>query len=151
MLSEQQIKDRIYELKKEIEILISVLNGGNTKKDYIFGRPKGSIKYSQEQVDFLKECVKNKLDDKEIIKLFNIKFKTNFKENSRRLYNFMTRYGIKTIGYSPKRFNEDEDKFILENIGKLNKQKIADELNRTRNSVKNRIKLLETKNASTKR
>ena len=151
MLSEQQIKDRIYELKKEIEILNSVLNGGNTKEDYIFGRPKGSYKYTQEQIDFLKECVKNKLDDKEIVKLYNIKYGTNFPKTSRGLYNFMIRSGIKTINYTPKRFTKEEDKFILENLGKLNKQKIADEINRTRNSVKNRIKLLETKNASTKR
>ncbi len=92
MLNEKQIKERIYELKKEIGILYYIINGNN---DNNLGRPRGSIQYTQEQMNFLKECEQNNLDDKEIINLFNLKFGTDFKEDSRALYNLMNREGIK--------------------------------------------------------
>ena len=88
MMSEKQIKERIIQLKKEIEIFEQVLN---TKREG-FGRPKGSIKYTIEQENFLKE---NKdIPMKELIKLYNEKFKTNLKKDTRALYNFMERQGI---------------------------------------------------------
>ena len=143
MLNEKQIKERIYELKKEIGTLLYVLNSKNEG----IGRPKGSIKYTQEEIDFLKDCEKNKLNDKEIIRLFNEKFKTNYKETTRKFYNFMCREGIRSPNYSLRKFNEEEDKFIMENIEKLNPREIAVKLEgRTRNSVKNRIRLLDDKN-----
>jgi transposase len=146
MLSEKQIRDRIWELQKEIEVLKFVLNNGNTNENVIKSnpphRPKGSIKYTKEQVEFLKDCLKNKLKDKEIIDLYNLKFKTNLKKNSRALYNFTIREGLRQINYSPKKFNDEEDKFILENYTKLSQQEIANKLNRTRDTIKNRLNLL---------
>ena len=146
MLSEKQIRDRIWELQKEVEILKYVLNNGNIQEVVVKSnppyRPKGSIKYTKEQVEFLKDCLKNKLKDKEIVDLYNLKFKTNLKKGSRALYNFMMRYGLKQINYTPKRFNDEEDKFILENYNSLTQQEIANKLNRTRDTIKNRLNLL---------
>lgn len=138
-MNEKQIKERINELEKEINILEYVLN----KTSEGTGRPKGSIKYTKEQVDFLKKCEEDKLTDKEIIKVYNQKFGTNYPETARGLYNFMNRYGIKNTSDVHIKFSEEEDKFILENIEKLNPREIAEKIGRTRDSVKNRIKLIK--------
>lgn len=92
-MSEKQIRERINELQEEIRILSEIVEhkrGG-------FGRPKGTLKYTPEQINFLKECEENKLSDKEIVRQFNLKFETNLKPNSRALYNFMVREEIKII------------------------------------------------------
>lgn len=138
MMSEKHIRERIYELEKEIGILESVLN----EKREGFGRPKGSIKYTQEEVNFLKKCEKEELSDTEIIEAFNERFKTNYPKTTRKFYNFMTRYGIKNIFKTHIKFNREEDIFIKENFDKLTQGEIAKKLGRTRDSVKNRIKLL---------
>ncbi len=131
MLNERQIKDRIYKLKQEIKVLNSVINSNNSELKP-FGRPKGSWKYSLEQIDFLKDCKKKGLEQKEIIKQFNIKFGTKFNENTRALYNFMSRCKIISPTYSPRRFTEEEDKYIMDNVNLLSKQEIANKLDRTR-------------------
>ena len=142
MLNEKQIKERINELEKEIGILEYVLSGESEG----FGRPKGSIKYTQEQVNFLKECEKNKLTDKEIIKAYNQKFGTNYPETSRGLYNFMNRYGIKNSFETHIKFNKEEDDFIKSNVNELTQAEIGERLGRTRDTIKNRIKLLSDEN-----
>lgn len=93
MMSEKQIKERIYTLEQEIRILRNVLE----QKREGFGRPKGSLKYTPEQIDFLKECEEKKFSDKEIVRQFNSKFGINLKADSRALYNFMVREGIKKL------------------------------------------------------
>ena len=55
----------------------------------------------------------------------------------------MLRQGIKKTNYTPKRFSEEEDKFILENYIKMNNQEIANKLGRTRDTIKNRLNLLQ--------
>jgi len=141
MLNERQIRDKIYELKKEIKVLNSVLNG-NCNSYKPFGRPKESWKYSAEQIDFLKDCEEKKLEQKEIIKLFNTKFGTKLKKDTRALYNFMSRCKIISPTYSPRKFTEEEDEYIRDNVNLLSKQKIANKLDRTRDTIKNRINLL---------
>ena len=143
MLNERQIRDKIYELKKEIKTLNSVLSDNSKIKP--FGRPKRSYKYSLEQIDFLKDCKKKKLEPKEIIKQFNTKFGTEFDKNTRALYNFMSRSKIISPTYTPRRFTEEEDKYIMDNVNLLSKEKIADKLNRTKDTIKNRINLLYKK------
>ena len=76
-------------LKKELEILEEILNGDRKSN---IGRPCGTFKYSDAQHKFLKEN-KDK-DQKELIGMFNEKFKTQFSLESRALYNFMIRSGI---------------------------------------------------------
>lgn len=93
MMSERQIRERINKLQEEIRILSEVVE----HKREGFGRPKGTLKYTPEQIDFLKEGEENKLSDKEIVRQFNLKFGTTIKSNSRALYNFMLREGIKII------------------------------------------------------
>jgi len=93
MLNERQVKERINELKKEIGTLEFVLSGVSDGKT---GRPRGSYEYTQEQINFLKECNKQEIPMKEIIKLFNTKFGTDYKIDTRAFYNFMDRCGIKT-------------------------------------------------------
>lgn len=138
MLNEKQIKQRIWELNKEIEILQYVLN--HTSEG--MGRPLGSYKYTPEQINFLKECEKNELTDKEVIDLFNIRFGTSLSKSSRRLYNFMCRTGIKKPKMEHIPFTDSEDNFIKENLDKMKRKEIALKLDRTRDSLKNRIVLL---------
>jgi transposase len=90
MMSELQIKNKIYELEKEIEVYKKVLE---TPKNGSMGRPKGTS-YSPEQVSFLEECAKKKMPWTAIVREFNAKFKTSVKEDSRQLYNLMRREGI---------------------------------------------------------
>lgn len=92
-MSEKQLRERIYKLEDELRILREIL--GHKREG--FGRPKGSIKYTPEQIGFLKECEKQKLSDKEIVRQFNSEFGTNLNIDSRALYNFMVREGIKII------------------------------------------------------
>lgn len=96
MLSEKQIRERIILLEKELEIYKNILE---TPCDGKFGRPLGSTKYNSERLNFLKQCESENLSDSEIIKRFNSKFGTNFKDNSRALYNLMQRQGIRKIGW----------------------------------------------------
>lgn len=87
-MSEKQIKERINKLQFEIRILEKVLG---TEREG-FGRPKGSLKYTPEQIDFLE---KNKdIPMEELIEMFNEKFGTGYPIDSRALYNFMDRQGI---------------------------------------------------------
>ena len=88
MMNEKQIKERINELKREINILEEVLNS----KREGFGRPKGSLKYTIEQEKFLRE--NKNIPMKELVALFNKKFNTNYPMESRALYNFMDREGF---------------------------------------------------------
>lgn len=87
-MSKKAIKERIYILKTEIRILDEVLN----QEVSGFGRPRGSLKYTDEQITFLKLNKNQKNTD--LIKMFNEKFNTNYKSDSRSLYNFMERQGI---------------------------------------------------------
>lgn len=91
MLGKIQVEQRILKLKEEIRILQDVLDSEPNQK---IGRPPNISKYPREQFEFLNN---NKdVPMKELIMLFNKKFKTDFKENSRVLYNFMERGGIIT-------------------------------------------------------
>ncbi len=88
MMNKKQIERRISELKKEIEILEGILIPTNLK----MGRPKGSLKYTPEQIKFIEE---NKdILMKELVIKFNEEFKTNYTPNTRAIYNFMLREGI---------------------------------------------------------
>lgn len=89
MMSERQIKERIFRLKEEIRVLEEVVE---TKSSYKTGRPIGSVSYSNEQTKFLRE--NKEIPMKELIKMFNDKFGTDFPKDSRALYNFMDRSGI---------------------------------------------------------
>lgn len=80
-------------LENELHILKSLL--GQKKEG--FGRPKGSTKYTQEEIDFLKECEERGFNDREIINEFNKKFGVNLRPKTRALYNFMVRNGIKNV------------------------------------------------------
>lgn len=87
-----QIERRISNLKREIEVLELILAPTNPK----MGRPKGSLKYTPEQIKFIKE---NKdIPMKELVMKFNGKFKTNYTPYTRAIYNFMLRKGIMEIG-----------------------------------------------------
>lgn len=89
MITEKQLRDRINNLKKELIIYEEVLNSKSIKK---MGRPKGSLKYTEEQIKFIKD---NKdVPMKNLIVMFNNQFKTNYSTNTRALYNFMAREGI---------------------------------------------------------
>lgn len=89
MMSEKQLREKVNYLKRELAIYEEILN---TKKDGSMGRPKGSVKYTDEQVAFLR---KNKdVLMKELILMFNLEFKTNYPPQTRALYNFMCREGI---------------------------------------------------------
>jgi len=148
MITERQIIDRIEELKKEIQVLEYVLE--NPKKltysnNQNFGRPKGTYKYTKEEQNFLKECEDKGLDYKETTDLFNLKFKKKNSYKSRALYNFMLRTGIKKISRHSKKYTNKEDDFILKNTNNLSQFEIARQLNRTRDSIKNRINLLNIK------
>lgn len=102
MMSEKQVKERIYKLKEELRILEEVLE---TKREG-FGRPKGSLKFSSEQIKFLHDYREE--DMKKLVKLFNAKFGTNYPINSRALYNFMERTGI--ISPQPRENNIHSEK-----------------------------------------
>lgn len=94
MMNEKQIKEKINSLKKQIQIYEEILE---TKNEGM-GRPIGSIKYTDEQIKFLKA---NKyIQMNYLIKLFNETFGANIEENSRALYNFMCRENI--ISYKQK-------------------------------------------------
>ena len=99
-MSEKQIKERIFKLKDEIRILETILN---TKKEG-FGRPKGSLKYSEEQVKFL--CDNKDTHMPELIQLFNKQFNTKYHSETRALYNFMCREGILTADERPNHFKD---------------------------------------------
>jgi hypothetical protein len=87
-MNEKQIKERINELKRNIQILEEVMN---SKREGI-GRPKGSLKYTIEQENFLRE---NKdVPMKKLVNMFNKKFNTNYSIETRALYNFMDREGF---------------------------------------------------------
>ena len=96
MMSQKQIIEKIYELEKELQVYRTILN---TPSDGKMGRPKGSLKYTQEQVVFLRECEAKQLSDKEIIAEFNKKFNTQISYASRQLYNIMQRQGIRKTGW----------------------------------------------------
>jgi len=87
-MKEKQIKERINNLRREIEILEGVLY---TKRKG-FGRPKGTLKYKEEQITFLKENKNMKMID--LVELFNKTFGTNYPKETRALYNFMDRERI---------------------------------------------------------
>lgn len=95
MMSEKQIKERIYKLQDEVRILESVLE---TKREG-FGRPKGSIKYNQEQIKFLYDNRDTPMA--ELVTAFNKQFGTKYHSESRTLYNFMCREGILTAPTAP--------------------------------------------------
>ena len=59
----------------------------------IGGRPKGSLKYSLEELFFLKKCCGNKLKYNDIIRKWNKKFNRNLSLEARQLYNLMLRMG----------------------------------------------------------
>ncbi|GAH22540.1 unnamed protein product, partial [marine sediment metagenome] len=65
MMSEKQIKEKIYKLQDEIRILESVLE---TDREG-FGRPKGSLKYNQKQIKFLYDNRDTPMN--ELVELFN--------------------------------------------------------------------------------
>jgi len=89
MMSEKQLRERIYLLEKEIRFIDEILNVNNPDD---MGRPKGSIKYTPEQVKFL---IENKqMHMKNLIPFYNRTFGTDLKPDSRALYNFMCREGI---------------------------------------------------------
>ncbi len=69
-------------LYKEVKRLFSIM-----------GRPKGSLKYSLEELSFLKKCCDDKLKYKDIIKKWNLKFNKNLSQEARQLYNLMLRMG----------------------------------------------------------
>jgi hypothetical protein len=96
MMSEKQLREKIIELEKQLEIWKVVLN---SPKDGKMGRPKGSTMYTPEQMKFLAECEEKKLSDKQIIEEFNKKYDTNIKPNGRQLYNLMQRQGIRKTGW----------------------------------------------------
>ena len=98
-MSEKQLKERINRLKDEIRILESVLAREG------FGRPKGSIKYSPEKINFLTENKDKHM--REITLLFNEKFKTDYPEDTRALYNFMERQGIIQVNYKREVKNDN--------------------------------------------
>jgi hypothetical protein len=88
MMSEKQLREKVFGLRRELQICEEILNS----KREGFGRPKGSIKYTQEQGKFLKE--NKNIPMKKLIELYNKKFGTNFHKDSRALYNFMDRQGL---------------------------------------------------------
>jgi len=92
MMNETQVKNRIYELEKEIAIYKKILE---TPSEKWVGRPKGSTTYTIEQIKFLEECEALKLTDKAIIQEYNKKFNTKIPSDGRQLYNLMVRLGIK--------------------------------------------------------
>lgn len=92
MMSEKQLREKIIELEKQLEIWKAVLN---SQKDGKAGRPLGSTTYTFEQMKFLAECEEKKLTDKQIIIEFNKKYGTNIKPDGRQLYNLMCRQGIR--------------------------------------------------------
>ena len=89
MISEGQLKRIIRELELKLESYREILE---TKKDAGFGRPVGSIKYTEEQIKFLEDNKDNPMPL--LILEFNERFGTKFKPDSRALYNFMMRQGI---------------------------------------------------------
>lgn len=100
MMSEKQLKEKVIRLENELRVLKSILE---TPKDGKFGRPLGSTIYTDEQVEFLRDFKNTKMTA--LIKMFNNRFGTNFKKDSRALYNFMGRHRIIDI---VKRSYEDE-------------------------------------------
>lgn len=151
-MSKYQIEARIRELEGRIEELKLVRDSFEPKPTKM-GRPVGSLKYTPEQLDYLSELAKKrndgKLKDKEVVPLFNKKFGTNFTPDSRLLYNIMQRQGYITPEYHPRDYIESEDKFIIENEGKLVMNEIAKRLGRTRDSVKNRAVWLRGRKSDT--
>lgn len=95
MMTEREIKERIYDLKKEIDIYEKIL-----KTTHEFGRPTGSTKFTPAQLEFLKLCVARKLPIPKITDLFNKRYKTNYPLESRGLYNAMLRQGIIKTTYT---------------------------------------------------
>lgn len=96
MLSEKEIREKVIQLERELAIYKIILE---TPSDNSMGRPKGSIEYSQEEVMFLKECEMKGYDDKKIIEEYNKKFNMSLPYNTRKLYNFMQRQGIRKTGW----------------------------------------------------
>jgi len=103
MMSEKQIKERIYQLKEEIRILESIVK---TDNDGTMGRPRGSIKYNKEQIMFLTDNRDTPMS--ELVELFNRKFGTKLHPETRALYNFMCRMQIITAKARPK-YNHSKD------------------------------------------
>ena len=93
MISEKQLKEKIIKLETKLKILKEVLE---TPKDGKFGRPKGSTIYSDKQINFLKEHKNTSMPI--LIELFNKEFNTDFKKDSRALYNLkMNKMNIKQL------------------------------------------------------
>ncbi len=93
MISEKQLKEKIIKLETKLKILKEVLE---TPKDGKFGRPKGSTIYSDKQINFLKEHKNTSM--KILIELFKKEFNTNYKKDSRDLYNLkMNKMNIKQL------------------------------------------------------
>lgn len=93
MMNERQIQEKIE--REEIRILEEVLKTESAKPK--MGRPIGTRRYPNEQFEFLKE---NKdVPMKELVGMFNKKFKTSFPLDTRVLYNFMYRSGLVDTTY----------------------------------------------------
>jgi hypothetical protein len=66
------------------------------------GRPKGSIQYTEAQVKFMIQMLKEGISDKQIIVRFNKTFGTKVKAGSRQIYNFMKRNDLLKYRVAPK-------------------------------------------------
>lgn len=121
MMTENQIRERIENLKKELEVLENVLI---TEAKSRMGRPLRSYLYSEKQIEFLHE--NRELPMKELIKKYNKTFNTELSLDSRAIYNFMIRTGIiepeyRRTSYAPqlpeaveKSMKTKRDKFLKE-------------------------------------
>lgn len=88
-MNERQLKEKIYQLEIELKSLKFVLE---TQNNAILGRPTGTTKYSEEEINFLKLNKNMKMPN--LVEAFNKKFNKNFPKKSRGIYNFMVRNGI---------------------------------------------------------
>lgn len=94
MMNEKQLREKINNIKREIEICEELLN----QQPLIDGFEKLPFgrKYSEEQILFLKE--NKNIPRKNLIIMFNHRFNTDIPLGSSALYNCMVREGILELG-----------------------------------------------------
>jgi len=97
------------------------------------GRPKGSLKYTKEHIDFLRGV--SNLSDIEIVEKFNKKFGTSIKLEGRQLYNLMLRERIpfqREVTYKERkkaqRYPLEMYDFIKKNMDKMGNIVLCEEI-----------------------
>jgi hypothetical protein len=106
MMSERQLRERIFQLERELEVLKSIVT---TPQDGKLGRPSGSTVYTDEQIKFLKRCWEKNLSYKRIVEEYNLRYGTKWKPSDRGLYNLMRRQGIIESKFSWKEIGGEKN------------------------------------------